>query len=93
MHFGCNNKKYQYSLGVEILNISNCEKILGLLIDDKLTFKDHVYKCLKKASQICNMILQQMYIILKLYRGLSEYPGYSVVTSDTSSLAINSHIA
>ena len=43
MHFGYNNHKYQYSLGTDMLNVSHCEKVLGVLIDDKLTFKDHVY--------------------------------------------------
>ena len=40
-----------------MLNVSHCEKVLGVLIDDKLTFKNHVYMCVKKASQVCNMIL------------------------------------
>ena len=57
MHFGYINHKYQYSLGIDILNVSNCEKVLGVLINDKLTFEDHVYMCVKKASQVCNMIL------------------------------------
>ena len=43
MHFGHNNHKYLYSWGTKMLNISCCEKILGLLTDDNLTFKDHVY--------------------------------------------------
>ena len=43
MHFGYNNYKYQYSLGIEMLNVSPYEKILGGLINDKLTIKDNVY--------------------------------------------------
>ena len=57
MHFGYNNKKYQYGLGVEMVNVSNCEKIPGALIHNKLIFKDFVYMCGKKANQVCNMIL------------------------------------
>ena len=60
MHFGYNNHKYQHSLGIDMLNVPHCEKILGVLIDDKLTFKDHVYMCVKK-SQVCNMILAHIH--------------------------------
>ena len=42
MHFGYNNHKYQYSLGIDMLNVSHCERVLGVLIDEKLNFKDHV---------------------------------------------------
>ena len=38
MHFRHNNHKYQYSWGIDKLNVSYCEKILGILIDDKLTY-------------------------------------------------------
>ena len=41
MHVGYNNQKYLYSLGIEMLNVCHCEKILRVLIDDKLSFKDH----------------------------------------------------
>ena len=57
MHFEYNNHKYQYhSLGINMLNVSHCEKVLGVLIDDKLAFKDHVYICVKKASRVCNIL-------------------------------------
>ena len=73
MHFGYNNHKYQYNLGIEILNVSHCEKVLGVLIDDKLSFKDHVYMCVKKSSQVCNMILANVHnfendILVNLYK-------------------------
>ena len=61
MHFGYNNRKYQYNLGIEILNVSHCEKVLSVLIDDKLTFKDQVYMCVKKSSQVCNMTLANVH--------------------------------
>ena len=61
MHFRYNNHKYQYSWGIDKLNVSYCEKILGILIDDKLTYKDHVYMCVKKASQVCNMTLANVH--------------------------------
>ena len=48
MHFGYNNHKYQYSLGTEMLNVSCREKLLGVLTDDKLTSRDHVYTVSRK---------------------------------------------
>ena len=73
IHFGYNNHKYQYSLGIEILNVSHCEKVIGVLIDDKLTFKDHVYQSVKQASQIYNVILANVHnfennIFVNLYK-------------------------
>ena len=73
MHFGYNNHKCQYSLGTDMLNVSHCEKVLGVLIDDKLTFKDHAYMCVKKASQMCNMILANVHnfeknVLINLYK-------------------------
>ena len=60
-------------MGIEILNVSHCEKVLGVLIDDKLSFKDHVYMCVKKSSQVCNMILANVHnfendILVNLYK-------------------------
>ena len=43
-----------------MLNIFCREKILGVLADDNLTFRDHVY-CVKKANQVCNIILAKVY--------------------------------
>ena len=40
MHFEYNNHKYQYSLGIEILNVSHWKTVLGVLIDTKLAAKD-----------------------------------------------------
>ena len=61
MHFGYNNNKYQYSLNIDILYVSRCEKVLGVLIYDKLTFKDRVCLCVKKASQVSNMIFANVH--------------------------------
>ena len=73
MYFGNNKHKYQYSLGTDMLKVSHCEKVLGVLIDDKLTFKDHVYMYVKKASQVCNMILANVHnfennVLINLYK-------------------------
>ena len=33
---------------------NKCEKsVLGIYIDEKLSFKEHVYECVNKASRMC----------------------------------------
>ena len=61
MHFGYNNDEEKNSLGIEMLNNSHCEKVLGVLFYDKLTFKDYVCMCVKKASQVHNMTLANVH--------------------------------
>ena len=43
MHFGHSNNCFQYKLNDTNLEISDCERILGIHIDNKLTFANHVY--------------------------------------------------
>ena len=37
------------------------KKILGVFIDNKLTFFDHIFNCVKKANNVCNTILSNLY--------------------------------
>ena len=70
--FGNGNLYFPYKLGsVDLIN-SECEKILGVL-DSSLSFCNHVYSCVKKASQVCNVILSNMFFVnnetlVKLYK-------------------------
>ena len=76
MHLGYNNNKYKYSLHTFDIKESNCEKILGVYIDDKLSFRlviIHIYNCIKKASNVCNMLLTNVYnvdntMLINLYK-------------------------
>ena len=48
-------------------------KILCVLIDSSLSFCNHVYSCVKKASQVCNVILSHIFFVnnetlVKLYK-------------------------
>ena len=36
-------------------------KILGVFIDNKLTFSDHIFNCVKKANNVCNTFLSNLY--------------------------------
>ena len=33
-----------------------CEKILGVLFDSNLSFREHIFQCVSKASRMCNLI-------------------------------------
>ena len=33
--------------------VSTFEKVLGIYIDEKLSFKEHFYECVNKASRKC----------------------------------------
>ena len=73
MHFGHSDNYFQYKLNDANLEISDCERILGAHTDNKLTFANHVYICIKKASNVCNCILLNVYnadnsILIQLYK-------------------------
>ena len=73
MHFGHSNNCFQYKLNDTNLEISDCERILDVHNDNKLTFANHVCKCIKKASNFCNYILSNVYnvdnsILIQLYK-------------------------
>ena len=60
MHFGHKNKSFDYYIAGNIVKPSDCERILGVLIDKDLTFSQQMYACSKKASNVCNMILSNL---------------------------------
>ena len=44
-----------------MLSVYTCEKILGVFIDNKLTFSDHIFNFVKKTNNLCNTILSNLY--------------------------------
>jgi hypothetical protein len=60
IHFGCHNNMFDYQLDNNIIMHSYCEKILGVLVDCNLSFSDHIFNCVKKASKMCNIILTNL---------------------------------
>ena len=44
------------------LKTSNKEEDLGVIIDDKLTFKDHVFQTTAKANKIVGLIRRAFFI-------------------------------
>ena len=56
MHFGYRNPNHAYTLNGHMLEISDNEKDLGVIIDDKLKFHIHTATATKKANQILGII-------------------------------------
>ena len=53
---GSKNNKLTYRLDLHNIEVSQCEKILGVLLDCNLFFKEHVYETVKKACKLCYII-------------------------------------
>lgn len=57
IHFGKKNPCYDYKVADNSnLGVTTEEKDLGILIDDKLTFKQHIESTVNKANQILGVI-------------------------------------
>ena len=56
MHFGKNNKRYNYVLDENILKDSNSEKDLGVITTTNLKPKQHIGKITNKAKSVLGMI-------------------------------------
>jgi hypothetical protein len=52
MHLGFNNPRHRYVINNHTLDISTCEKDLGVHIDHKLKFHEHTAVATKKANQV-----------------------------------------
>ena len=56
-HFICrSNDKLKIVIEDQTISNSNCEKLLGVLLDSKLTFKPHVDSICRKAGLKLNAI-------------------------------------
>ena len=73
IHFGHANKAFNYKLNDILIKSSNNEKILGVVIDSNLSFKEHLYACVKKGYGISNLISTnlrnlQRNVLVNLYK-------------------------
>ena len=80
--FGKKNLRFDYCFNNIAIHISICEKILGVLLDSNLSFREHIFQCVSKASRMCNLIHANikcidMLVLVNLYkcyaRPLLEY--------------------
>ena len=56
LHHRKSNDQHLYHLGGRLLNVSNCQKDLGIMISNDLSPRQHIIKCTKKANKILAMI-------------------------------------
>ena len=79
MHLGKNNPNFEYTIKngdtVCPLNITTCEKDLGVYMDPLLKFDEHITRTVKKARSLSGMILRSITgrtsdILIPLFIGL-----------------------
>jgi len=63
MHLGKNNPKNEYYLNGHKLCKSESERDLGVMVNDELTFKEHIESKISKARQIWGMIRRSFIFI------------------------------
>ena len=73
LHLGSKNQKYAYTLNGSAVQIATSEKDLGIIIDDNLSFSEHVSTMCKKANRRLGMLLRSFilrdYVLLtSLYK-------------------------
>ena len=56
IHFGHKNSNFEYYFDMHKIGVSKCEKSLSVWLDDKLSFKEHVYEIVNKSSRVCALI-------------------------------------
>ena len=50
------NLHFDYCFNNIAIHVSMCEKILGVLFDSNLSFREFIFQCVSKASRMCNLI-------------------------------------
>ena len=62
---------------ITLLPLVIAKKIFGVIIDNKLSFKEHIYDYVNRASKICNIIFANIkhvnnFISIKLYKSFAR---------------------
>ena len=60
IHFEHKNSNFENYLDMHKIGINKFEKISGVWLDDKLSFKEHVYEIFNKSSRMCSLILNKI---------------------------------
>jgi ribonuclease P/MRP protein subunit RPP40 len=56
MHLGSRNMNFSYNMGDCCLDLVSVEKDLGVLVDGKLNFSDHINAAVSKANRLLGLI-------------------------------------
>ena len=75
MHFGTGNTKASYSMGGAVLQVVNCEKDLGVLVQNNLKVSQQCVKAAKTGNRVLGMISRTFQyrsksVIIKLHKAL-----------------------
>ena len=71
MHFGKSNPNHDYYMNNVKLKVAKTEKDLGVIIDDALSFKEHVKRSLSKANQALGIVKRTFnYLNTELFKNL-----------------------
>ena len=73
LHFSRKNNDFVYNLDGNIIASGQSEKILALVIDTDISFKEHIYQCVDKTNKMCTIILNNItivdvYTLVNLYK-------------------------
>ena len=58
MHFGLKNARESYELNGKILTSKASERDLGILVDDRLNFKNHLFSLRKSCYRLINILFE-----------------------------------
>ncbi|CAM4707266.1 unnamed protein product [Lepidochelys kempii] len=84
MHLGINNKNFSYKLGTHQLEVTEEEKDLGVLVDNRMTMSRQCDMALKKANAVLGCIRRGISsrdkeVLVPLYKALVRpHPEYCV---------------
>jgi hypothetical protein len=75
MHLGHGNSRHQYTMAGNVLEVTECEKDLGVYVDPSLHFSQHCQKAAKKANSMLGLIRRSFSyldreMVHQLYKGL-----------------------
>lgn len=73
MHLGRNNPEFKYNLNNEVLSTSNCERDLGVMIQNNLKSREQCKKVAKKCNQLIGQIRRSFQckdpeLMVKIYK-------------------------
>ena len=67
VHFDIKNLRFEYCFNNIAIHINICEKILGLLFDSNLFFREHVFQCVSKVN-LYKCKCTDLLVLVKLYK-------------------------
>ena len=75
IHFGNNNKEFEYNMNDDAIESSKEERYLGVLIDKSLKHDKHISACVKKANRMLGtmrrkLVYREQHSMTSFYKSL-----------------------